>query len=164
MKKKKKIIILSILVVLVVGWIAFCGYLWAWGPFHKLHDIKTGSLPGNASEYALENVHEKADSPLQGKNIVFLGSSVTYGASSKGVSFADDITKQNGNTMIKEAVSGTTLVDEGINSYISRMKKSTKMQRWIYLYASCRQMMQRRKRHWVRLQITQTWIPLIRIP
>lgn len=126
MKKKKKIIILSILVVLVVGWIAFCGYLWAWGPFHKLHDIKTGSLPGNASEYALENVHKKADSPLQGKNIVFLGSSVTYGASSKGVSFADDITKRNGSTMIKEAVSGTTLVDEGINSYISRMKKIDK--------------------------------------
>ena len=72
MKKKKKIIILSILVVLVVGWIAFCGYLWAWGPFHKLHDIKTGSLPGNASEYALENVHKKQIVLYKGKILFFL--------------------------------------------------------------------------------------------
>ena len=126
MKKKKRFIIISLIAVLVVAWTAFCGYLWSWGPFHKLHDLKTASLPGNASSYALDQVKKVADSPLQGKNIVFLGSSVTYGASSKGVSFADYITKRNGNAMIKEAVSGTTLVDEGSNSYIERLKKLDK--------------------------------------
>ena len=126
MKKKKIVIIISVIAVLVVAWIAFCGYLWSWGPFHKLHDLKTASLPGNATSFAVDQVKEVADSPLQGKNIVFLGSSVTYGASSKGVSFADYITQRNGNTMIKEAVSGTTLVDEGLDSYISRMKKIDK--------------------------------------
>ena len=57
------------------------------------------------------------------KTIIFLGSSVTYGAASGGVSFADVICKNNGYDMIKEAVSGTTLVNEGPDSYIARLKK-----------------------------------------
>ena len=56
------------------------------------------------------------------KTIIFLGSSVTYGAVSGGVSFADVICRNNGYNMIKEAVSGTTLVDEGPDSYIARLK------------------------------------------
>ncbi|MCR5332103.1 MAG: SGNH/GDSL hydrolase family protein [Lachnospiraceae bacterium] len=56
------------------------------------------------------------------KTIVFLGSSVTYGAASQGVSFADILCERNGYLMIKEAVSGTTLTDEGPDSYISRLK------------------------------------------
>ena len=43
------------------------------------------------------------------KTIIFLGSSVTYGAASGGVSFADVICRNYGYNMIKEAVSGTTL-------------------------------------------------------
>lgn len=62
---------------------------------------------------------------LNGKTIIFLGSSVTYGAASGGVSFADFVCERNGATMIKEAVSGTTLVDEDSSSYISRMKTIT---------------------------------------
>ncbi len=57
------------------------------------------------------------------KTIIFLGSSVTYGAASGGVSFADVICKKGGYNMIKEAVSGTTLVDEGPDSYIARLKQ-----------------------------------------
>ncbi len=56
------------------------------------------------------------------KTWIFLGSSVTYGAASGGVAFPEYITKRNGCKMIKEAVSGTTLVDNGPDSYISRMK------------------------------------------
>ena len=39
------------------------------------------------------------------------------------MSFADYIGKRDGCTVIKSAVSGTTLVESGINSYVSRLKK-----------------------------------------
>ena len=57
------------------------------------------------------------------KRIIFLGSSVTYGSAAGGVSFADIICEKNGYEMIKEAVSGTTLVDSDEQSYISRLRK-----------------------------------------
>ena len=63
---------------------------------------------------------------MKGKHLVFLGSSVTYGSASGGVSFADFIAEKNGCIITKEAVSGTTLVDEGTDSYISRLKKLDK--------------------------------------
>ena len=56
------------------------------------------------------------------KRIIFLGSSVTYGSAAGGVSFADIICEKNGYEMIKEAVSGTTLVDEDDRSYVSRLR------------------------------------------
>lgn len=63
------------------------------------------------------------NSPLTAKRILFLGSSVTYGAASQGVSFADFLAQRNACEAIKEAVSGTTLVDNGDDSYISRLKR-----------------------------------------
>ena len=60
---------------------------------------------------------------LTGKNILFLGSSVTYGSSAGGVSFADIMCKQLGANCIKEAVSGTTLADIDEASYVARLKK-----------------------------------------
>lgn len=60
---------------------------------------------------------------LSGKKIIFLGSSVTYGSAANGVSFADYIGERNQVSVVKEAVSGTTLVDNGPDSYVSRMKK-----------------------------------------
>ena len=63
---------------------------------------------------------------MAGKHLIFLGSSVTYGSASGGVSFADFISRRNGCAITKEAVSGTTLVDEGEDSYISRLKKLDK--------------------------------------
>lgn len=110
-------------VIFIAGWLLFCGYQWSWGPFAKAHDLKTASLPGNGSDYALSEVTPLTDSPLAGKTLVFLGSSVTYGASSKGVSFVDYIGVRNDCTVIKEAVSGTTLVTGGIDSYIARLRK-----------------------------------------
>lgn len=63
---------------------------------------------------------------MKGKHLIFLGSSVTYGSASGGVSFADFIAERNDCAITKEAVSGTTLVDEGEDSYISRLKKLDK--------------------------------------
>ena len=126
MKKAIKITISSVVgvVILVLVWIAFCGFQWGWGPFCKLHDIKTGSYPGNAEEYAMKNVTPLENSPLKGKEVFFLGSSVTYGAASKSLSFADYIEARNECHSIKEAVSGTTLVDKSSSSYVSRLKKT----------------------------------------
>ncbi len=58
---------------------------------------------------------------LEGKTFIFLGSSVTYGSASGGTSFVEYIAKEGKCTCIKEAVSGTTLVDNGSSSYIQRM-------------------------------------------
>ena len=58
-----------------------------------------------------------------GKHIVFLGSSVTYGAASNGVSFVDFLAEKTGCRVTKEAVSGTMLVDDAPDSYICRMRK-----------------------------------------
>ena len=118
--KKKLLIIIPIAAVVAAAWIAFCGYQWSWGPFMKLHDFKTSALEGNGEKYSLDNAAPNADSPIEGKTVLFLGSSVTYGS---GVSFADYIGKRDGCTVIKSAVSGTTLVESGINSYVSRLKK-----------------------------------------
>lgn len=59
---------------------------------------------------------------LKNKTILFLGSSVTYGACAGGVSFADMIKERCGANCIKEAVSGTTLADINEGSYVSRLK------------------------------------------
>ena len=59
---------------------------------------------------------------LKNKTILFLGSSVTYGSAANGVSFVDMIGELCGAICVKEAVSGTTLVDINEKSYISRLK------------------------------------------
>lgn len=124
MKKGKKIMLIVGIVLLAMAlWLAFCGYQWSWGPFTKLHDIKTAKLPGNAEAYAPEHAGTVEDSPLAGKHLVFLGSSITYGTKSMGMSFPDYIALRNGCTFTKEAVPGTTLADGSSNSYIPRMKR-----------------------------------------
>lgn len=128
--KKKIAVIVSCVcigfVMLAVVWLMVCGYLWTWGPFSDLANIRFQNLVGNGDQYSLANVEELENSPLEGMNICYLGSSVTYGASSLQTSFVEYIAKRNGTTYVKEAVSGTTLVDEGINSYIARMEKLDK--------------------------------------
>ena len=59
---------------------------------------------------------------LKNQTILFLGSSVTYGSAANGVSFVDMIEELSGASCIKDAVSGTTLVDINEKSYISRLK------------------------------------------
>lgn len=62
-------------------------------------------------------------SPLKGKALLFLGSSVTYGSAAGGVSMADDIRIMDGCRVVKETVSGTTLADRSPDSYLSRLKR-----------------------------------------
>jgi len=88
-------------------------------------NIPHTELPGNAERFHPENIQPHTESPLKGKTIIYLGSSVTYGSDSLGVSFVEYIDRLNGTTSVKEAVSGTTLVtkdDASGNSYIPRMK------------------------------------------
>lgn len=122
-KKKVIIIILVVVAILTIVQIFVLGYFGGMGPLGNLKEAKLRKHAGNANEYALENVTVLSESPLKGKNICFLGSSVTYGESSLQVSFAEYIAKRNECTFVKEAVSGTTLVDNGENSYIQRMMK-----------------------------------------
>lgn len=109
--------------VMIVGWLMVCGYLWTWGPFSSLSDERFRRLAGNDEQYSLEKVTPLTNSPIAGMHVCYLGSSVTFGAASLQTSFVEYIAKRNSATYVKEAVSGTTLVDEGIDSYISRLKK-----------------------------------------
>lgn len=108
----KKILLGVLAVVLILA--AFIGY--------KTVDMLGIFAEGNSSQYDLDNVDVIADSPLSGKNIIFLGSSVTDGMQSRGVSFVDYIGKRDNVNFIKEAVSATTLTDTKDNSYVSRLK------------------------------------------
>ncbi len=129
MLKKKIIIIgtsgLCVLLVAVIVGLLVSGAKYGIAPFGFLRDERLKNLEGNSEEYSLKNVNELDDSPLEGMNVAYLGSSVTYGASSLGTSFVEYISKRNKTTYIKEAVSGTTLADYG-NSYIKRIKNINK--------------------------------------
>lgn len=122
-KKRKKIILIVLITILAI--ILILGGITAYiiGSMSTSHPEK---LPGNAEQYSVENAPVNADSPLAGKTIVFLGSSVVYGSDSMGESMADFIGKMDNVNVVKEAVSGTTLVDkefQGKASYITRMKQ-----------------------------------------
>lgn len=109
MKAKLKIIISILLVVLLVSGIYVSNMF---GFFNR----------GNYGEYSLKNTTTIENSPIKDKTVIFLGSSVTFGYGSMGVSFVDYLEKTDGIHAVKEAVSGTTLVDIKDNSYVSRMK------------------------------------------
>lgn len=85
----------------------------------------------NDARFAPENVTPHEESPLEGMTFYFLGSSVTYGSASEQDSMADYIAALNNCTVKKEAVSGTTIFDDGgngdsgVRSYTRRMVNST---------------------------------------
>lgn len=132
MKKRKKRALIAIscavgcLAVACLIGLAVAGSLWGIPPFGGLFDMRIAKLAGNAERYDIENIEELAESPLKGMDILYLGSSVTFGAYSQGTAFPEYIAARNGTTFVKEAVSGTTLVNEGIGSYISRMQSLDK--------------------------------------
>ncbi len=123
-KKTKRIIVISCVVaVLVITEMAVLGNMYGIGPMSGLREKRFARLPGNAAQYHPENIESKPDSPLSGKRVLFLGSSVTYGASSLGCSMADYLAAVDGCIVTKEAASGTTLADIGESSYVSRLKR-----------------------------------------
>ena len=78
--------------------------------------------PGNNQKYSAKNMQRIKSSSLEGKNFIFLGSSVTKGFEARGESFVEMIAVRNGTHYVKEAVTGTTLIDKNKKSYISRLK------------------------------------------
>ena len=128
MKKKILKITLSVVLILILavglGLAYLVGAAGGGGPFDFVWKNKLKKMPGNAEKYSLENIEPLENSPLGGKRICYLGSSVTLGLYSMDVSFADYISYRNGCEYVKEAVSGTTLVDNGKTSYIQRMKNN----------------------------------------
>ena len=78
-------------------------------------------------------MEKHSESPLSGKTILFLGSSVTYGSAAEGRSFVELFETLDGVNAVKEAKSGTTLVDKTSplapasfddgDSYIRRLKR-----------------------------------------
>ena len=57
---------------------------------------------------------------MRGKRAIFLGSSVTYGHASGGYGFPEALRDRYGLEIVKEAVSGTTLV-KALGSYVDRL-------------------------------------------
>jgi lysophospholipase L1-like esterase len=79
--------------------------------------------PGNADAYDVSLVIPDRQHPLRGKSVVFLGSSVTVGAFSRGQACADYLARKCGLLILKEAVSGTTLANDEHDgsSYVERL-------------------------------------------
>jgi lysophospholipase L1-like esterase len=104
---------------------------WAAGIFlvititiYLLYAFLLGSfVPGNAEKFSVSKTSQLPYSPLAGKTLFFLGSSVTVGFASEGESFVDYIRKRNNCICLKEAKSGTTLMDNGKQSYVERLHK-----------------------------------------
>ena len=92
--------------------------------------LSSGKDANNADFYA-SNVTRVENSPLEGKVIYWLGSSVTYGASSGGEAMAEFLAAKTGAICKKDAISGTTIFDDnksndtGVNSYTRRLRNST---------------------------------------
>lgn len=110
--------------VYALNTIVMLGVLGGIGPLKGLFDIRMKKKPGNADEYSADNTAKLESSPLEGKHIAFLGSSVTYGAHSLGESFVEYLAARNGFTYVKEAVSGITLATKYGRSYVKRMREN----------------------------------------
>ena len=83
-------------------------------PYDILKDEEiVNGLTANDARFDVSKVEKVGGHPLEGKKIFWLGSSVTYGASSEGESMADFLAAKTGAICVKEAISGTTIYDNG---------------------------------------------------
>lgn len=81
-------------------------------------------MNGNDSKFDSKNVIKLTGTVLENKNILFLGSSVTFGHASMQDGIPEYFKNRFNCNITKEAVSGTTLVDEDNSSYVSRLKNN----------------------------------------
>jgi len=83
MKKKILKITLSIVLILIlaagIGLTYLVGAAGGGGPFDFVWKNKLKKMAGNAEKYSLENIEPLENSPLGGKRICYLGSSVING-------------------------------------------------------------------------------------
>lgn len=101
------------------------GYREWWGPkLGRELDSFARKLyaDGNSEDYDMAKLSKMEQSPLDGKNICALGSSVTYGEASFQQAVGEYLAARCGAALTKEAVSGTTLADVNDTSYVSRME------------------------------------------
>ncbi len=93
---------------------------------HLVYPI-TVTRKGNVDEYSVASTDVVENSSLKGKSFFFLGSSVTYGEGAEGEAIADFVRKKHQAEVIKEAVSGTTLMKWDDNpkgkSYVTRFEE-----------------------------------------
>lgn len=122
--KRIAVCLCAVLVLIVIALTAL-GIFMGYGPLHAVRNLVTASYKGNGDEYSFDKI-KQIDTPLKGKNICVLGSSVAYGFSSQEFSVGEYFVARFGCTFTKEAVSGTTLADTGALSYVSRLKKLDK--------------------------------------
>lgn len=125
MKKRIIRIVLILLGILLLLYAALRIYV-------AIEEKKRADAPGNADAYDVAHLQKHEASPLKGKTILFLGSSVTYGAAAEGQSFVELFEALDGVNVIKEAKSGTTLADKTSflaliafgdgDSYVKRLK------------------------------------------
>lgn len=97
----------------------------AFGGLVEQFDVNVTSS-GNKEEYSVASTPSIDNSPLKNKTFLFLGSSVTYGEKSYGESIPDYLAKKHQCTSVKEAVSGTTLMDKTTaagKSYVRRLEE-----------------------------------------
>ena len=117
---KKTRIFAAAVFILILGVGAL---MWGCGdtppPPKELPKVKYGiedAVPtkdANSTDYAASKTTADPESLLKDMTFYWLGSSVTYGSASQGESMADYLAAMTGCKSVKEAVSGTTLYDDG---------------------------------------------------
>lgn len=121
--KKAGMLLASGAAVLTAAQLVVLGAKGGIGPLKFLKKDKTAELPGNGEMYNFDTIVPMENSPLAGKNICILGSSVAYGACSNQSAVGEYLAARLGANLTKEAVSGTTLADKTKNSYVRRLEK-----------------------------------------
>lgn len=126
MKKVGKVILRILLVLIILLIIAglFAAGAAGLGPLKGAWNKITDRKPGNQPAYSFEQITEMKNSPLEGKTLCVLGSSVTYGMASGGYAIGEYLSARFGMDLTKEAVGATTLADVNRLSYVSRMERN----------------------------------------
>lgn len=122
MNKKKVFAILAGIVGIVsVAQLVAAGLLGGIGPLGFLQKRKMKKKEGNSDAYDFDKIIPLEDSPLKGKNVCILGSSVVFGVASLENAVGEYLAARTGCNLTKEAVSGTTLADINKYSYVQRL-------------------------------------------
>ncbi|WP_390405501.1 SGNH/GDSL hydrolase family protein [Lacticaseibacillus jixiensis] len=87
----------------------------------KLHRPNLHQIAGNAPIWHPALCQLDPHAPLYGKQVLWLGSSITEGSGAKGVAMSDYLMAQDGLIATKQAVSGTALAGPEVNSYYVRL-------------------------------------------